>query len=487
MQSINIVWFKRDLRLSDHEPLCAAADAHLPVLLIYIFEPSIFEYSDSAPRHWRFAYESLLEMNKKLSAFGLNIILFKEEAKDVFKKVCTAFDVRNVWSYQETGNSLTFERDKTVSAFLNSKSISWKEFSCNGIIRAAKNRIGWDANWNMQMGQPLQQPNFNKLKQVEWQQKQLQLPEEFKKSDALFQPGGSEFGQRYLQSFLQHRCQFYAKHISQPYSSRKSCSRISPYLAFGNLSMREVYQQTLIAVEGSANKRQLHFFIARLHWHCHFIQKFEQACSMEFFNLNKGFNGIRTACNDEWIKLWEKGETGYPLVDACICCLKATGYINFRMRSMLVSFFTHHMWQPWQAVAHFLARLFLDYEPGIHYSQIQMQAGTMGVNTIRIYNPIKQSIEQDPNGVFIKKWLPQLAQLPIQFIHEPWLMSEMEQQLYACVLGQHYPKPMLDVGVTAKFARINLWAIKKSSATQKENVEVLKQHVRQVKRANNGL
>ena len=174
---------------------------------------------------------------------------------------------------------------------------------------------------------------------------------------------------------------------------------------------------------------------------------------------------------------WENGETGYPLVDASIECLKTTGYLNFRMRPMIVSFLTHHLWQPWQSATFFLAQNFLDFEPGIHYSQLQMQAGETGVNTIRIYNPTKNAIEKDKEASFIKKWLPQLKEVPIPLIYEPWKMSEIEQSLFNCKIGKDYPKPIVDISQTRKFALEKLWSIRKNKKVKEEKQRILEKHI----------
>jgi deoxyribodipyrimidine photo-lyase len=313
----------------------------------------------------------------------------------------------------------------------------------------------------------------------------IQLPNDFLagfantyESNRQLQPGGPTAANQYLSSFLYQRKSNYSKHISKPEESRKSCSRLSPYLAWGNLSMKQVYQATLEAITKTDDKRNLGFFINRLHWHCHFIQKFESECRIEFENLNKGFDEIRNQTNVELVTAWEIGRTGYPLIDACINCVKTTGYLNFRMRSLLVSFFTHHLWQPWQSGAHFLARQFLDFEPGIHYPQFQMQAGTMGVNTIRIYNPVKQSIDHDPEGIFIKKWVPALRDVPVEFIHQPWLMPLEDQITIGFKMGEDYPLPVVDIQQTARYARVHLWQTKKSKVVQQENQHILKKHTK---------
>tara|TARA_Y100001970_G_C13834366_1_gene651324 strand:- start:39 stop:653 length:615 start_codon:yes stop_codon:yes gene_type:complete len=198
---------------------------------------------------------------------------------------------------------------------------------------------------------------------------------------------------------------------------------------------------------------------------------------IEFESVNRGYKKLIKPINEVFINAWERGLTGYPLVDASIRCLRETGYLNFRMRSMIVSFFTHHLWQPWQEASHFLARNFLDFEPGIHYSQLQMQAGETGVNTIRIYNPSKNAIERDNNGLFIIKWLPELSKIPIPLIFEPWNMSEMEERLYHCKLGKDYPKPIVNIIKTRKYASDNLWSMRKDEKVRTERNRILSKHI----------
>ena len=484
---INVVWLKRDLRLSDHAPLANSVQSGV-TLLCYVFEPCLVNDPHYDVRHWRFVLQSIQDLNDQLLAFNTQIYVFYGDVINALNEIQSCFSIQKLFSHEETGLLVTFDRDKQVKKWCNHQQIPWYETPTGAVVRAKKDRQNWDKDWRKVIKGELIFPSLttdNMLPANEMLNlQQANLPEDWFYKDQSMLSGGERWAHKILRTFLNDRGKHYHFNISKPLASRKSCSRLSPYLAWGNISLKQCYQAILQKRPEMGWKKPIDGLASRLHWHCHFIQKFESEHQMQWQHVNKAYHHLHYPeqhCGlsiETRLSRWKNAQTGYPLVDACMLCLIKTGYINFRMRAMLVSFLCHHLLVDWRLGVTYLARLFLDFEPGIHYPQFQMQSGVTGTNTIRVYNPVKQSQEKDPDGEFIKQWLPQLSEIPKEIIHTPWVLSPMEQQLYQFVIGDTYPEPMVDIEETGKIARDLLWGFRQRFDTRQEGKRIVAKHVR---------
>jgi deoxyribodipyrimidine photo-lyase len=458
-EAINIVWFKRDLRLEDHEPVRLAAKAG-PVLPLYIVEPDYWKLPDASRRHWHFIFDCLTDLRNDFAGRGLNLVVRVGHATQVLEDVRRTFTNITLWSHEETGNAWTYHRDRSVSAWCEANKVLWHQTPSNGVVRCLDNRDGWSAIRNRRMAFPtLPQPGLITPARSLVSQ---DIPA---KDDPLFghdsignvQAGGRMEALRTLNSFLKERSQKYMTTISKPGVSARHCSRLSAHIAYGSLSVREVEQAAQSRIKTLAGNwdddsrffaKNLNAFLSRLAWRCHFVQKLEQQPEIETRCMHAAFEGMREPhFREDYFAAWKNGCTGYPLVDASMRSLHDNGWLNFRMRAMLVSFASYHLWLDWRVTAHHLAKLFTDYEPGIHYSQFQMQSGVTGINAIRMYNPIKQSVDHDPGGKFIRRYVPELQGVSDQWVHEPWRLPEP---------FTHYPRPIVAHDVAIKHARAEI-------------------------------
>ncbi|MFO7629187.1 MAG: FAD-binding domain-containing protein [Prochlorococcaceae cyanobacterium] len=467
MGPLQVVWFKRDLRAADHRPLLEASRRGA-VLPLYVVEPDYWQQPDSSARQWQFCRESLLELRVELARLGQPLVVRCGQMEQVLERAHRLFGIAGLWSHEETGNGWTYARDLGVAAWARQHAIEWHEIPQFGVSRRLAQRQGWARRWEGRMAEPLAPPPLL-VPLAGLDPGPIPSAQELAlEADPCpgRQLGGRSQGLELLQSFLAERSRRYQSELSSPSTATLSCSRLSPHLSWGTLSLREVVQHSRERRAGLAEApadrswcRSLQRFDERLHWHCHFIQKLESQPSLEYRELHPLTAELRSS-DPQRLAAWATGRTGLPFVDACMRSLIATGWLNFRMRAMLVSVASYQLWLPWRESGLHLARLFVDYEPGIHWSQCQMQAGTTGINTIRIYNPLKQGLDHDADGQFIRRWLPELRQVPAVYLHQPWTMDRPTQERVGCLLGSSYPLPIVDWAAAAASARTRIWALR---------------------------
>ncbi len=486
---IHLVWFKRDLRSTDHPPLLAANKAGT-VLPLYAWENELWLQPDSDAQHAAFIEECLADLDQQLTALGCPLQQTSGNIIDILNRLHQTLGIAALYSHEETGNLWTYQRDRQVKAWCLTHRIPWHEWRQDGVVRRLTVRDGWATHWERFFSTPpLAAPTHlapaivaNAVTAFDSASFQV-----LGNDKPLRQKGGTSRGLKLLQSFLDQRGLPYRYALSSPNSAPKHCSRLSVHLAYGSVSMRQVIHTLRQAQKTWKNESDLHpdrtawlkslrAFESRLHWHCHFMQKLETQPNMQTHNLHSALDTLDRPFNEVHFNAFCNGQTGYPFVDACIYRLHATGWINFRMRAMLVSFACNLLWLPWQPVAQFLARQFTDYEPGIHYPQVQMQAGTTGMNTLRVYNPIKQSQDQDPDGVFIRTWLPVLAKVPNDYIHTPWQLAANLQRNYGVQLDQDYPMPIVDYAQAAREAKARIYALRKDDDNRAITRQLLNKH-----------
>jgi deoxyribodipyrimidine photo-lyase len=444
-----LVWLKRDLRLHDHAPLHAAQGARAAAAL-FVIEPAWLHSPEFSASHLHFTLQSLAELRQGLAARGLPLLVRVGEVPAVLQHLHAEWSFQHLLSHEETGTGWSYQRDIAVSRWCRGQGVAWQEFTQTGVVRRLATRQGWAGRWAQRMDAPLlpaptqfraatgfsgaalaDQPDLPTLAS-------LGVPP----LTQTLQPAGETAARATLLSFITGRGRDYRHALSSPLTAESGCSRLSPHLAFGTVSMRQVHQASEGAMASTADRTlayALHGFAGRLRWHCHFMQKLEDEPAIEFRNFARAYDGLRPGDGvpmDEVhaarLQAWCEGRTGFPMVDACMRSLCATGWLNFRMRAMLVSFAAYHLGLHWREPGLFLARQFLDFEPGIHWSQMQMQSGTTGINTLRIYSPSKQALDQDPQGEFVRRWVPEFGSpdYPAPIVDEKAALKATKELMY---------------------------------------------------------
>ncbi|MGB3144592.1 MAG: deoxyribodipyrimidine photo-lyase, partial [Maribacter sp.] len=325
-KAVTLVWLKKDLRLQDNEALATALLSSTSVLLFYIYEPKIWADPHYDERHLTFVKESIIDLNLSLKKFNTEVFCVTGDIISFFDSLQKRFNIQSIHSTEESGLNITYLRDLEIAQYCKKHSLKWYEYQNNGVFRGLKNRKTWRQLWYDYMNAPLVTPTLHSSKLMPIDEIE-RLKTDFKNftlelNEHNFQKGGRIEALKWKKSFFEERIEFYNQYISKPEMSRYGCSCLSPYFAWGNLSIREVFQQAKDFKRHSNFKRQANAFISRLRWQSHFIQKFEQEPRMEFEAINKGFLDLEQPINKDYVNAWMDGKTGYPLVDASMRCVR---------------------------------------------------------------------------------------------------------------------------------------------------------------------
>ncbi len=459
----DIIILNRNLRLHDNAALYYGS-LKSNFIVIYLYDVDYWKANGKSSRQLKFSNDCLEELDEDLKKFNSKINIFNGSFYDLGKWIEINYNNFSIHINHCTDVNYFREGFNNFKEHFKNKITVYDDF---GLQLNNFDRDTWSKNWNHIMnsdllGVPKPSNNKDRLNLIGFSDFKNEISCEFSGLSNI-QEGGTSKAKELLKTFLDQRCKGYRIKMSSPSQSEKSCSRLSPHFTYGSISIRQVYQQLNKMLPELNNKKDLYSFKKRLYWHCHFVQKLHTEPELEFNSMHRMCDDLRPEYDNEIIEKWIEGETGFPFLDACMKFLNKNGWINFRMRAMIMSFASYNLWQPWQKTSPRLAELFTDYEPGIHISQVQMQSGVTGINLPRIYSISKQSMDQDPDAEWTKNLLPQLNSFDPKLIHN-------------AELNDSYIPQIVDLKTSAKFARDQVWGIRKSIEFKNEARKVYLKH-----------
>ena len=451
-----IVWHRRGLRTADHPALAAASEIGDRVLPVFVFDPAFYGDDGLAcDARIRFLHESLGDLDEQYAALGGGLGYAHGDPVEILSKFSEQ-GWRIVAATEPTGR-YGHERDEAAAAAANVEFVAG-----DGLVRdAADSREDWSdhiedwftADQHDVEAEAVTVETLDAPVSID----QIESAYDIEPTKQRVPHGGREAGQRRLAQFAR-TIDAYPGTISAPSDAEHGTSRLSPYLRFGCLSVREVYQHVQ---DHAPDCRGKQMFVSRLYWNRHYTQKLADWPGWLDTAVNPVMEGFHADSHDPaLVEAWKQGKTGYPMVDASMRCLRETGWLNFRMRAMCASFLCDLCQQPWQIGADWLYYHLIDADPAINYTQFQTQAGVVGTNMLRIYNPRKQVRDNDPDGEFIREWVPELRPLPDEFLDQPEKTPLAVQAECGVEIGDDYPYPVVEYEAARERIQTKLEAVR---------------------------
>jgi deoxyribodipyrimidine photo-lyase len=447
-----LLWHREDLRLRDNAALALAAEVG-EVHPLFVFDPRFYRSDRVGDGRLSFLHECLAQLDARYRARGSGLALRHGDPREVLRTAMAEVGADLLVYNASVSAGYARERDAAVA--------DWERTHVaadDAIVREGDSRADWQAQAEAYFERaPHAVPDsdafgagLDSTASVEG------MCERYGVEDVPSRAfrGGCTRARRRLSDFAE-RLPDYVGGISPPAAAEERTSHLSPYLKFGCLSLRDAYRYVR---EAGADSRAVDMFTSRLFWNRHFTQKLADDPKATERAVNPVFRGMNRSAHDpESAAAWKRGETGYPLVDASMRALRETGWLNFRMRAMCATFYTYVLRCWWKTGADWYYRHLLDADPGINYEQWQMQSGLVGVHPLRIYNPRKGVRENDPDGEFVRRYVPELADFPTEHLDRPEKAPLSVQEDCGVRIGEDYPRPIVEFEPRREAARED-WA-----------------------------
>jgi deoxyribodipyrimidine photo-lyase len=471
-----LVWFRLDLRLADHPALDAAARTGLPVVPVFIWAPEEDgEVRPGAASRW-WLHQSLLRLDESLRAKGSRLVVWRGPVAETLAALAAETHALRIFS-NRVYEPAALAGEKPLDARLRERGISVERFNGSLLFEPGSIRTTtggpfqvftpfWRALWNARGGlrKPVPAParlsapaawprsltvaDLDLLPKIDWAAG----------IRAAWKPG-EEAAQTRLRSFARNAVNHYGSERDR--TDRDGTSRMSPHLHFGEMSPLQIWHAVVDAPRGESYLRQL----AWREFSYHLLCAFPETLGKPF---NPQFRHFPWRSNARRLKAWQQGQTGYPMVDGGMRQLWATGWLHNRARMIVASFLVKHLLVRWQDGAAWFLDTLVDADLANNTMGWQWVAGC-GVDAapyFRVFNPVLQGEKFDPGGEYVRSWVPELRDLPSEWIHQPWAAPPLVLAAAGVVLGKTYPRPIVD-HVEARAAALQAFeAMKKSGRRQ---------------------
>ncbi|NJK72066.1 MAG: deoxyribodipyrimidine photo-lyase [Synechococcaceae cyanobacterium SM2_3_60] len=449
-----LLWFRRDLRLSDQAALYHAAQTKAEIVPVFIFDPYLLHHPEVGSGRVQFMLQCLESLERNLQVLGLPLIRRYGAQAEVIPELAAELKAEAVFWNEDSERQYRSATDQQICERLRALGIAVYTFSSEAGLPAG-GRDTYDLKvftpaWEAYHRRPLWHrppalcaPTIAIANQPYRSLTDLHLP-----PCRQWHPvGGERYAHQQLQHFLSQSSAHYLRSLSRATAATSHCSHLGAYLKFGCLSVRQAVQAARqYPTFSKAQRRSLDAFVGRLFWRDHFYQKLRNLPHCETQSYLSAFDAV--PWNRDWDDYiaWCDGQTGYPLVDAAMRCLKATGWLPFRLRALCATFLCIDLFMPWQWGALHYMQCLIDADVAIDHWQWQSHAGASNRarHWFRVYNPVSGCSKIDPEGDFIRRWLPELAAIPSEYLATPWRMSWSLQQRLGCWLGKTYPWPRIE-------------------------------------------